>query len=154
MKKLPRWILPVVLLLLAVFAWRLTHPKLTDEQQLRVALDDIATQAGHKNAGGITYYLSKDFRVQGLGPNGLKKQLVGGFLEYAAVRLNTSGVQVKVTGDTATTTGVYDIGLKKEFTSPEDKFSDIFTLQWKREDGEWKIADAPGVKAPMGLGGG
>ncbi len=154
MKRLPRWIIPLVLLLLAVFFWRLTHPKLTDEQQIRVALDDIGAQAGHKSAGGVTYYLSKDFRVQGLGPNGLRKQLAGGFLEYAAVRLQTSGVQIKVTGDTATTTGLYDIGLKREFNSPEEKFSDLFTLKWKREDGGWKISDAPGVTVPKGLDGG
>ena len=132
--------------------WRATHPALTDEQQIQAALDGIATQASHKSAGGITSFLAKDFQLDGMKKSDLQKQLTIGMLNFRVVNMKISGVQVQVNGDTATTRGRYDLGLKTEFTSPEEKYASDFSLKWKRENGQWKISNADGNKLPMGLG--
>lgn len=154
MKKFSRFIIqPLVLIVLAILFWRWNHPALTDEQQIQAALDGIATQASHKSSGGITSFLAKDFQLDGVKKSDLQKQLTLGMLQYRVVNMKISGVQVQVSGDTATTKGLYDLGFKTEFSSPEEKYSSDFSLKWKREDSQWKIADAQGNKLPPGLGG-
>lgn len=154
MKKSLRFGVPLVLLVLAVFLWRALHPALSDEQQIQAALDGIATAASNRSSGGVTSFLAKNFQLDGLKKSDIQQRLTLGMLQYRVVNLHVSGVQVQVNGDTATTKGHYDLGLKTEFSSPEEKMSDNFSLKWKRENGQWKIADAQGNKLPPGLGGG
>ena len=92
--------------------------------------------------------------MDGLKRKDITQQLTIGMLQYAVVNMKVSNVQVQTNGARATSTGHYYIGLKSEFTSPEQKTSSDFTLKWKREDGEWKILSADGNKLPPGLGGG
>lgn len=84
----------------------------------------------------------------------IQKQLAYGLLSYAVIEATISPSQIEVKGDTATTKGRYNLGLKQEFTSPAQNYSSEFTLQWKREDGQWKISNADGNKLPAGLMGG
>jgi len=154
MKNSLRFVLPLVALVLAVLLWRWMHPKMTDEQQIQAAISDIGTQASHKSSGGITFYLSKDFRYDTVKPGEIRKNLTAGMLQYAAINLRTSDVQVQVNGDTATTTGQYHLGLKNDFSSPEQTTDSAFKLAWKREDGAWKISNADGNTLPPGLTGG
>ncbi len=154
MKKSLRFVVPLVLLALAVFLWRATHPALSDEQQIEAALDGIATQASHKSAGGVASFLAKDFQFDGFKRSDVRQQLAVGLLQYSAVNMKVSNVQVQVNGDTATTRGHYDLGLKRDFNSPEDKVPSDFSLKWKREDGQWKIYNADGNTLPPGLTGG
>lgn len=153
-KKSLRFAIPLALLLLLVLGWKWTHPQLSDEDQIRQSLDGIATQASHKSSSGVTSFLSKDFQMDGLKRKDITQQLTLGMLQYAVVNLKVSNVQVQTNGNTATSTGHYDVGLKSEFSSPEQKTSSEFSLKWKREDGQWKISDADGNKLPPGLGGG
>lgn len=127
---------------------------MTDEQQIQAAIGDIAVQASHKSAGGVTYYLSKSFQYDSFKRGDIKKDLGGGMFRYAVINLRTSNVQIQVNGDSATTTGTYQLGLKLEFNSPEETTSSPFKLGWKREDGAWKISNADGNKLPPGLTGG
>jgi len=154
MKNSLRFALPLVALVLVVLLWRWTHPKLSDEQQIQAAISDIATQANHKHSGGVANYLSKDFQLDGVKRAEFQKQLTLGMLQYAVINLRTSDVQVRTNGDTATTTGQYHLGLKIEFSSPEQTTDSAFKLTWKREDGGWKISNADGNKLPPGLTGG
>lgn len=153
MNKSLRFGVPVILLVLAVLLSRWTHPALGDEQQIRAALDGIAVQASNKSSGGVTSFLTKDFQLDGIKKSDIQKQLTLGLLQYRVVNLRVSNVRVQVNGDTATTKGRYDLGLKTEFSSPEEESSNDFSLKWKREDGQWKISDADGNKLPPGLGG-
>ena len=154
MKPSLRLLTPLVLVILTLFLWRWTHPILSDEQQIRAALDGIEAQASHKNSGGITSYLTKDFEMNGLKRKELTQNLTGGLFNYRVVTLKISRVQVQVSGNTATTRGHYYLGLKTEFSSPEQPFSNDFSLKWKREDGQWKISSADDNTLPPGLIGG
>lgn len=154
MQRYSRPLIFLVLLVLALVGWKWTHPTLSDEDQIKVALDGLAAQASNKSASGVTSFLSKDFQIDGLKRGDLKKQLTLGLLQYRVVEMKTSRVEVQVSGDTATTTGYYYLNLKSEYTSPGDKYNAPFTLKWKREDGTWKISNADGNKLPTGLSGG
>lgn len=154
MKPSLRFVVPLVLVVLGFLLWRWTHPALSDEQQIRAALDGIETQASHKSSGGITSFLARDFEMNGLKRKELTQSLTAGLLGYRVVNLKISRVQVQVSGDTATTKGHYDLGLKTEFTSPEQPFFNDFKLKWKREDGQWKISNADDNTLPPGLVGG
>jgi len=154
MKNSLRFVLPLVALLFVVLFWRLTHPKLSDEQQIQAAIQDIATQANHKHSGAVANYLSIGFQLDGVKRAEIQKQLTLGMLQYAVINLRTSDVQVQINGDTATTTGQYHLGLKTEFSSPEQTTDSAFKLTWKREDGQWKISNADGNKLPPALTGG
>ncbi len=152
-KKSLRFAIPPILLVLLVLGWKWTHPNLSDEDQIRQSLEGIATQASRKSSSGVTSFLSKDFRMDGFKRKDITQQLTIGMLQYAAINMKVSNVQVQTNGDTATSTGNYEVGLKPEFSSPEQKTSAQFTLKWKREDGKWKISGADGNKLPPGLGG-
>ncbi len=154
MKKSLRFVVPLLLLVLVFFGWKWTHPTLSDQEQIRAALDGLAAQASHKNSSGVTSFLTKDFQMDGLKKKDLRQQLTVGMLQYAVVNLKITSVQAEVNGDSATTRGRYELGLKQEFSSPEQKTSSDFVLKWKREDGQWKISDADGNKLPPGLAGG
>ena len=135
------------LLLVAFFGWRLTHPPLTDEQQIAANIDGLTASANNKSAGGVASYLSKKFIFNGIRKKDFQNQLVGGFLQYRVVKLQTSGLQTKINGDTASSEGRWSLGLKSEYTSPEERTSGTFELQWRRENGEWKIVEADGAGA-------
>ncbi|BCM89676.1 hypothetical protein IAD21_01523 [Abditibacteriota bacterium] len=154
MKKSLRFLIPLILVVFAVLFWRWKHPTLSDEDQIRQSLDGIASQVSHKNSGGVTSFLSKKFQLDGLKKSDIQKQLTIGMLSYATIEATISPSQIKIDGDTATTTGHYNLGMKQEFNSPVQNYSSEFTLQWKREDGQWKISNADGNKLPPGLTGG
>lgn len=153
MKKPLRFLIPLIIVVLAAFLWRWTHPKLSDEDQIEQALNGIATQVSHKSAGGIASYLSKDFQIDGIKKGDIQKQLAYGMLTYASIKMGIAASRIEVNGDTATTKGHYDMGLKREFSSPEQNFEADFSLKWKREDGQWKISNADGNRIPPGLSG-
>jgi hypothetical protein len=150
-KKSLRFVIPLVLVVLAVFFWRVTHPTLSDEEQIRQSLDGIAAQASHKSAKGIISYLSKDFQIDGTKKSDIQNQLTYAMLSKAAIEMKIGPSQVQVEGDTATTKGSYNLGLKQEFNSPIQNYTSDFTLKWKREDGQWKISNADGNKLPPGI---
>lgn len=154
MKKSLRLLIPLVLVVLAVLFWRWTHPALSDQDQIRQAMSGLATQVSNKSAKGIVSYLSDDFQMSGVKKGQIQKQLVYGLLSYAAVEAKIDPSQIEVNGDTATTKGNYNLGLKQEFNSPVQNYSSEFTLKWKRENGQWKISNADDNKIPPGLMGG
>ena len=154
MKKSLRVVIPLVLVVLVGLFWRWTHPVLSDQDQIRGALDGLAAEVSHKSAKGIVSYLSEDFQIDGAKRGQIQKQLVYGLLSYAAIDATISPSQIEVHGDTATTKGHYNLGLKQEFNSPAQNYSSEFTLRWKRENGQWKISNADGNKLPSGLTGG
>lgn len=144
MKKILPFLALVLVIALGFFAWRLTHPALTDEQQIAANLAGIESAASNKSASGVASYLSKNFKFNGIKKSEFQNQLVGAFLQYRVVKLQTDGVKTQVKGDAATSVGGWNLGIKSEFTSPEQTTSGQFELKWRKEDGEWKIVEANG----------
>lgn len=148
MRKL--WMLGAALLLFAgaIFVWRAAHPPLSDAQQIAAALDDIAARAKRRDIAGISGYLSRDFKFGDTGRKEFQNSLVGGVLGYRGVDLVLSQTQTELRGDTAQTTGRYELQLRSELNSPPETYRGRFVLNWRRQDGQWLIARAQGDQLP------
>lgn len=153
MKK-PFLIAGIVIVLLALFGiWRWTHPTLTDEEQIQANIAGIELGASHRAAGEVAWYLSEKFNYNGTKRSEFRKQLTLGMLQYRIIDLSSSGVQIKVNGDSATSSGTYQLSLKSEPDSSPEIHRGEFKLSWVREEGTWKLRTAEGDQMPNIAGG-
>ena len=140
----------LILLLSAVLVWRITHPALTDHQQIAANLDGIADAASRRSARGVANFLSKDFDFNGTNKRDFQNQLVAGLLQYRVVELKLNGVQTNVNGDSASSAGRYNLSLKSEYNSPPQVSTGEFKLKWRKIDGEWKVVGGQGTAPGLG----
>ncbi len=147
MRKFLPFLILLVLLAGGVFIWRLTHPKLSDEEQIAANLDAICEAARNRSSRGITDYLAKHFKTGGIGKKDFQNSLVAGMLQVRVIDLQVSALSTEFYGQGAESTGNYVLSLKSEFDSPPQIQKGKFDLKWQKIDGEWKIvaADVPSL---------
>ena len=133
----------------AVALWRVTHPNLTDDEQIAASLSDITRNAAKRNARGITQHLGSGFDWQGQKRKDVQRWLGSGFIQSRDLKLELPTVSTQVSGDTATTTGTFNLSFRPTPEAPIERRSGDFKLQWQRQDGEWKIVKAEGGEVPL-----
>lgn len=136
-------------LLVAVFVWRATHPPLSDSQQIAANLDALVDATNRRSARGVSRFLSSDFEFGGTKKRDFQPQLAGALLQYRVVELELSGVQTTVNGDSANSSGRYNLSLKSELASPPELSKGEFKVRWRKIEGEWKIVQATGTLPAM-----
>ena len=124
-----------------LFWWRLTHPPLTDEQQIAANLEDIRQSLENGNAKRAVSYMAKDAKFKGLSRSKIQDQFALGyrFGGRTDVRITFLNTQTGVTGAAATTKGHYKVDMRTRYR-PESTDGD-FSLEWEKRDGEWIITD-------------
>jgi hypothetical protein len=135
----------VIALLVAVFVWRAMNPPLSDSQQIAANLDSLVDAANRRSARGVSRFLAPNFEFGGTKKRDFQPQLAGALLQYRVVELKMSGVQTTVNGQTATSSGRYNLSLKSETTSPPALSNGEFKVRWRKVEGEWKIEAATGT---------
>lgn len=145
-----RLLLVPILMLAAFFAWRHFSTPTGDRELILGEVEAMRRAAQNQNVNGVLSRLDKNFRLQGASKSEIRSQLVAFFFTRSDVRLDLSGVDAKVQGDTATSNGAYTLRWRGEPGSPEEVSSGKFSAQWKKIEGQWKITSVSGVD---GLGG-
>ncbi len=138
-----------LMLLSAFLIWRSLRPPLSDHDQIAANIDGIETAADNRRAGDIAFFLAKDFDIGGTKKRDFQNQLVGGILQYRVIDLELRGVEIEVDEETETakSEGRYSLMLKSEYNSPPETMTGDFELEWRKDDGQWKVTKAKG--APM-----
>lgn len=120
--------------------WRVTHPPLTDQEQIAANLEDIRQALENGNIERALNYLSEDAKFAGQSRSQIRSQFtIGQFLNRADIRVNFLNTRHEVKGAAATTKGHYKVDVRQRF-SPESYDGD-FSLEWQKQDGQWKISD-------------
>jgi hypothetical protein len=138
----------VVLLLSLFLIWRSLRPPLTNQQQIAANLEGIDTAADNRRVGDIVFFLAKDFNFNGTKKRELQQQLTVGIMQYRVVDLELRGVKIDVDEETETATseGRFSLVLKNEFTSAPETTNGEFKLEWRKDDGVWKVTKAKGTQ--------
>ncbi|HVF11077.1 MAG TPA: hypothetical protein VNA16_09760 [Abditibacteriaceae bacterium] len=137
----------LLLLFGGIALWRVTHPHLTDEEQIAANLSDLTRAAAKRNARGITQYLGSGFDWQGKQRQEVQRWLAGGFIQSRDLQLSLPSVSTQVNGERATTSGTYDLSFRQTPEAPVERHFGDFKLHWQRQDGQWKIVKAEGGAA-------
>lgn len=126
--------------------WRVTHPPLTDEEQIASNLEGLRASAEAGSVGGVMGYLAEDFTWDGRKRSEVSSLLYAAFydgLRKRDLRLTFTNVHPAVQGATATTTGHYKVDVRN-YRSSVDSQDGEFSTQWEKRDGQWKITHASG----------
>jgi len=134
-------------LFIGIALWRVTHPNLTDDEQIAANLSGITREAAKRNARGIVRYLGSGFDWQGQKRKDVQRWLGSGFIQSRDLELKLPSVSTQVKGETATTTGTFDLSFRPTPEAPIERRSGSFKLQWQQQDGQWKIVKAEGGEA-------
>ncbi len=140
----------IALLLLAFLAWRHFSPPPGDRHIILGEIEAMRQAAQNGNVSGILSRLDTKFRLQGASKSEIRSQLVAFYFTNNEVRLDLSGVDAKVNGDTATSDGAYTSRSRSGPGAPEDVKSGHFSAQWKKIEGQWKITQVSGVEGLSG----
>ncbi len=141
----PRLLLIPILLLAAFFAWRHFSAPKGEREVILAEITAIQKAAQTQNVNGILSRLDKGFKLQGAGKEEIRGQLVAFFFTRGGVKLDLSGLDVKVEDDAATSSGSYVLRWKNAPDAPEESTSGQFQAQWQKIDGQWKITSASGL---------
>ena len=145
----PRNLLILAGLLLVViggwWGWRASQPKLNDEEQIAANVEDLRRAVESRNARRIASYFSRDFSLNGNKRGDVQNQMAGTFLQWRDVTANVTGLDISITGDTATTSGKYSLAYKPHPRARSEAALGDFKAFWKKEDGQWKITNLEGT---------
>ena len=123
------------------FWWRVTHPPLTDEQQIAVNLEDIRSALENGNTDRALNYMADGTTFRGMKKSEIRSQFTLGFTFGGAkdVRINFLNTRSEVKGAGASTKGHYKVDVRRR-NAPESYDGD-FSLKWEKRDGQWVITD-------------
>ncbi len=144
-----RPLLVIALLLLAFLAWRHFSPPPGNRDVILRETEAMRKAAESGNVNGILSRLDTNFHLQGASKSEIRSQLVAFYFTSGNVKLDLSGVDAQVNGDSATSTGAYTLRWRSGQGAPEESKSGKFNAQWKKIEGQWKITSVSGVE---GLG--
>lgn len=109
------------------------------EARVRKAFDACVQAVEARDASGAVEGLSKDFQ----GPEGLDKPgarlYLMGMLRQEKVGITVLGNRVEVKGDQADQAVELMLTSKGEGLLPKEASRRVYRLQWKLEDGEWRL---------------
>jgi ketosteroid isomerase-like protein len=100
----------------------------------------MAAQSG--NVNGILSRLDKGFKYEGASKDEIRAQLTAFFFSRGDVRVSIAGLNVQVDSESATSDATYSISWSGEGGSSQ---SGRFRAQWRKVDGQWKIASVSGA---------
>lgn len=122
------------------FWWRVTHPPLSDAEQIAANLEDIRTSLENNNIERALGYMAEDAKFQGQSRAQIRSQFnIGSFLTKANARVNLLNVRTDIKGASASTKGHYKVDVQQRF-GPEANDGD-FSLEWEKRDGNWVITE-------------
>jgi hypothetical protein len=127
------------------WSWRATQPKLTDEQQIAANIEDIRRNVESRNARYIASYFARGFSANGNNRGDVQNEMAGAFLQWRDVTANITGLQISISGDTATTSGKYSLAYKPHPRAHSETALGDFKASWKKEAGAWKISSIDGT---------
>lgn len=139
----------VILLIGGFLAYRASRPALTPEEQVTLQLEDIARSARARQVRAVMDHLTSDFKYGTMTRDELRTNLQGAFFQYrSGLDVQVSGVKVEVHGDEATTDGHYTITGQTDPAVAGQTFTGDFKLNWRQEDGQWKVYKGEGSQPP------
>jgi ketosteroid isomerase-like protein len=122
------------------FWWRVTHPPLSDAEQIAANLEDIREALENGNIERALNYLSEDAKFAGQSRSQIRSQFtIGQFMNRADVRVTFTNTRHEVQGATASTKGHYKLDVRQRVNP--DSYDGDFSLEWQKQDGQWKISD-------------
>lgn len=124
--------------------WRVSHPVLTDEQQIEANLEELRVAVEARDARGVLKQLSPGFNWNGQSRKTIAENLPQVFFNWRDVRVSFTKVKTIVRGRDATLTGRYNMTFRPQPKADADTHSGSFSLQWRKLKGEWKIDEAQG----------
>lgn len=124
-----------------VFWWRVTHPLLTDLEQVEANLEDIRSSLENGATERALGYLDEDGKFSGQSVSQLRSQLTLGYrFGRPDVRVTFTNTRTEIKGATATTQGHYKVDVRRGRSQAESSDGD-FSITWQKRDGQWKITD-------------
>lgn len=136
-----------VALSLPLVLWACSE-ELTEEDRLRLVVDEIAASARAMDVKGIMGHVSGDYNDdKGFDYDGLKRLLLREFFRTNKVGVFVRGVDVEVKGDSALVdTRVLLVRGRAverlEDVVPDEANGFRFSVVFRKEDGEWKALSA------------
>ena len=132
----------LILVVIGAVAWKITHPALTPEQQIELALDNAESALENRSVGGVMSVLSNHFSYDGTSRKEIADALRGAFFQWRDVKLQRTNSSVSVNGDSASTRGNYVLTYRPNLDAPIETQRGTYVLQWRLEDGHWKVVKA------------
>lgn len=136
-----------IVLSLLIFLWACSE-ELTEEDRLRLVVDEIAASARAKDVKAMMEHVSRDYNDdKGFDYDGVKGVLFYEFFRTKKVGVFVRGVDVEVKGDSAlVNTKVLLVRGKAveklEDVIPEEANGFRFSVVFRKEEGEWKALSA------------
>lgn len=132
------------------FWWRVTHPPLSDTEQIAANLEDIRQSLENGNIERALNYTTEDAKFAGQSRSQIRSQFtIGSFLNREDVRVTFTNTRHDVRGATASTKGHYKVDVNRRF-GPDSSDGD-FSLEWQKQNGEWKISNGNASGEPPDL---
>lgn len=133
-----------VLLLLSGswWGWQVTHPPLTDQEQIATNLEAMRTAIEDRKPNHVLRYLADEFTWNGQNKRELASQIKGAFFQWRDVHPNITGLEIKVEGTHATATGKYSIALRPSPRMRPEVYLGEFQLQLEKRENIWLITNA------------
>jgi ketosteroid isomerase-like protein len=148
MKKLFAVVGVLLVLTGAYFTFRRAAP-LSDEAAISRELDSAEAALEARSAARVTQLLAKDFRTGDTGRKDFNTMLAANFWQWRDVELTRNGEKIAVTGDNATVTGNYAFRFRPSEGAPYEMHGGLYTLQLRRDEGQWKVVSASSSEGNM-----
>ena len=122
------------------FWWRATHPPLSDVEQIAANLEDIRQALESGNIERALNYTTEDVKFAGQSRSQIRSQFtIGQFMNRDNVRVTFTNTRHETQGAKASTQGHYKIDVRQR--SNPDSYDGDFSLEWQKQNGEWKISN-------------
>ncbi len=147
-----------LVLLCAALVWLPACHKKTDADRVKEVVTTIQKAAGDKDIGKILRNLSKTYHdSHGNDYDGMKAFLLGYFFRHQKISVYITDLDVTVSGTKAQAVfhAILSGGKKTESLStllPESLGMYAFTVDFAKEDGDWKVVSADWKRAGNGQG--
>jgi len=137
----------VALSLIGLIAWGLwpRGPE-TDEDRIRLVIDQMAKAAGDRQVGDVVDHFSESYRGELGDKRQLHGYLVAAFFRAQALVAVPSGVEISVNGDRADVKLRLSLAQAPGRSGGDTLGSHLIEATFAREDGAWRVLTAQRVR--------
>ena len=138
----------VALLFCGFVGWKITHPPLTPEQQIRANMNGLTRAVRNTSPRAIIGYLAPEFKWNKTSRDEAERLIREASISATQVEVTRTAEKIEVRGESATATGDFTIRyrlLQESKNVPAHSSSGQYVVTWQKQaDGNWKIAQIDG----------